>query len=279
MRIRGIGSVLAALVLLGVLNSGAPSVAKSMPVGDWFHLSFRSSEDTTVSYTLKWTGSYGAGPAVAGNATASSASPLAVGASEIDQDGEVAVAVSLGGSPQEFVIKPYPQSQELFATSFGAVRVAKGGTTHLVWFVTNATMRLEKVEIAAERGQLTHEISGGSGSAAVELAAGSAVGTWGRIAPVAAGDAAWQLDMPAGVGAFLPCSFCTAEATAPGGQQFPSTSVDGRTQGFQGFAGAAGRWLLEWSGVRANPRGRPAVAVHVPIPRWTELQRQGVSRG
>lgn len=277
LRSRLAGLWLVAALMTAVIGSGVPSVAASPPSGDWFHLSLRASEATVVSFTLKWTGTYGNGPAVAGNAYASTNRPLSVGASEVDQDGEVSASISVDGELQDLVIRPYPTEREFFLTSFGAIRAPKDETVHLVWFVTNTKMRLDQVDIKAESGLLTHEISSGAGSAAVELVAGSSEGTWIRGGPLAIAVTQWQLDMPAGVGAFLPCSYCEGTATMPDGTAFPSASIDGQTQGFQGFGGTAGRWTLEWSGVRANLNGRPSVAVHVPLRRWDELIRNGIA--
>lgn len=270
------GPAAIAAVIAGAL---IPIKAQASPAGDWFHLTLRASQPTTVSYTLKWRGKYfDTGPAVAGNAVASSSRPLAVGASEVDQDGELSVLTSFDGSSHRLAVRPYSE-RELWMTSFGAVRIGAGEVVHVAWFITNATMTLDSIRLEPAEGQLSHQISAGSGSTAISLdTPAPPTDRWVVAGPIAGGSTTRQFKRSGGVGAFLPCSYCEANATAPGGAAFPTSYVDEQPQGFQGFAGPAGGWHLEWSGVRANANGRPTVAVHVPLSRWADLAQKGVSR-
>jgi hypothetical protein len=153
-------------------------------------------------------------------------------------------------------------------------QVARGEQVALLMFVPGTAIETLEVRVQSDVGQVSVQQMAGSGAktltidttdegfgASVPLAAGGTISRSSRFAQGIAG-------------AFADCGGCLAQASmgdVRGGRQ----DVGPVKNGSSSFAGPAGTWQFEWTGVKHSYGARPVLAAYAPVgEHWARFVRR-----
>lgn len=234
------------------------------------------------------------GPFVFGQGFASRSGSF-VGVRNFGRDGVSATSTSEAGGQ---AVRLAPAEANNFRIDAEDIRwlLRPGETLAILWFVGNGAMDRVSVRHELGLGLADFDVRTGSGSTAMSVAGPASDGVAAAAGPLGAGSSRYAAASRRGlVGAFeFSCEgSCTGAWRGPGGREGSWSWTGegvltglGEQQGQISFAGPAGRWSWDWTGVAVSPvffpyfesprTGSPVIGAWAPIgDGWRLFDRPG----